>query len=73
MFLEQEPVGKVLTDNSTEFHWVLSKNARQMEAQETCGPSGNGIIEQYHCTIMAIMEREEISIIKVVFWYNMSL
>lgn len=51
MFLEQEPIGKVLTDNSTEFHWVLTRNAIQMEAQEACGPSGNGIIERYHCTL----------------------
>ena len=44
----------------------------RMRFRCTYVPSGNGIVERFHCTIKRIDARSQCSIIEAVYWYNVT-
>ena len=78
IFCEKGAPEEILTDNDTAFRseetrkFFESWGARLKFRAAYC-PSGNGIIERNHRTVKRVAKRSNISISRVIYWYNVSI
>ncbi|XP_065645691.1 uncharacterized protein LOC136076148 [Hydra vulgaris] len=77
IFLEQGGLDEILTDNdtalrSTLFSQFVTKWNFKLQFRCAYAPSGNGIAERCHRTFKRTAKRVPCSILKVVYWYNVS-
>ena len=78
VFLERSLLMEILTNNNTAF---ISKDFREfvrnwdVHLRFRCAysPSGNGIVEWSHRTVMSIAARKNCSILEAVYWRNVTL
>ena len=77
LFYEREVPVELLTDNATTFSGeTFSKFAEHWDVQIRfqCAyvPAGNRIVERSHRTIKCIATRTQCSVMKAVYWYNVT-
>ena len=77
IFLERGPPDEVLMDNSTafrshQFEEVCREWKITQRFQAAYRPSGNEIAVRMHRTIKSMAARSGESLLKMVFWYNLT-